>query len=115
MSAVVDAAAKQMWSQALIGPDWDVLPGATKDHWRRTAGPIVEAALAAHNAPVAKHEQEVRAAWSDSDRRDVAAWLIREADQRVKFFPQRHDGVDALVRHLAALARADALTEGSDS
>lgn len=40
-------------------------------------------------------------AWSESDVRDVRAWLISEADQRVQFFPQRRDGVDALVRHLA--------------
>lgn len=39
--------------------------------------------------------------WSEGDRRDVAVWLIREADQRVKFFPQRRDGVDALMRHVA--------------
>ena len=38
---------------------------------------------------------------TDEDRRDVSAWLIREADQRVHLFPQRRDGVDALLRHLA--------------
>lgn len=44
-----------------------------------------------------------KAEWSESDVRDVRAWLIREADDRVKFFPQRRDGVDAFMRHLAAL------------
>lgn len=40
--------------------------------------------------------------WSASDMRDVGNWLVREADQRVHLFPQRRDGVDDLMRHIAA-------------
>lgn len=56
--------------------------------------------LAAAPTPPAEAE-----AWSTEDRRDVAAWLIREADDRVHLFPQRRDGVDALLRHLAKTTR----------
>lgn len=60
---------------------------------------------------VAPTPREDVAEWSESDRRDVRVWLIREADQRVKFFPQRRDGVDALMRHIAtALLPAAART-----
>jgi hypothetical protein len=41
-------------------------------------------------------------AGTERDRRDVANWLIREADQRVKFFPQRVDGVDDVMRATAS-------------
>lgn len=44
---------------------------------------------------------------SDQDRKDVAAWLLREADKRTKFFPQRVDGVDALMRRLAEFVTPD--------
>jgi hypothetical protein len=39
---------------------------------------------------------------SPQDRRDVADWLIQAANDRVKFFPQRQDGIDALMRAIAA-------------
>lgn len=51
--------------------------------------------------PLAPTPCEDVAEWSESDRRDVRVWLTREADQRVHLFPQRRDGVDALMRHLA--------------
>jgi hypothetical protein len=38
---------------------------------------------------------------TEQDRRDVAKWLTDEADHRVRFFPQRRDGIDTLMRHLA--------------
>lgn len=45
--------------------------------------------------------------------RAVGQWLVREADQRVKFFPQRVDEVDALMRCLASdLFRAASSTPG---
>lgn len=47
------------------------------------------------------------AAGSPKDLRDVGAWLVREADRRVEFFPQRRDGVDDVMRAVAsALFRA---------
>lgn len=55
----------------------------------------------AATVPTSPTEPVDQAAWSESDRRDVATWLIREADRRVHLFPQRRDGVDALIRHLA--------------
>lgn len=51
--------------------------------------------------------------WSKVDCRVVGRWLVREADDRLRFFPQRADGVDALLRHLASsmFARANAAVE----
>jgi hypothetical protein len=84
--------------------------------WRRilATGILESDWLAARVAAARADERERLLAgdWLDGDRRDVAAWLIREANQRVKFFPQRVDGVDALVRHLAAIAQP-ADTEGA--
>lgn len=37
----------------------------------------------------------------------MSAWLTREAEERVKFFPQRRDGVDALLRQIARNLLAD--------
>lgn len=55
--------------------------------------------------PAPVDDREALAEWSESDRSDVSAWLIREADQRVKFFPQRRDSVDSLLRHLAGYVK----------
>lgn len=63
-----------------------------------TQADVVERILASRARPASV---DAETPWSESDRRDVSAWLTREADQRVKFFPQRRDGVDALMRHLA--------------
>lgn len=63
--AAVEAAARQMWTQARLGADWNVLPEVTKDHWRRSAGPVVAAVVAVQTqtTPVVGHEQEVRGDW----------------------------------------------------
>jgi hypothetical protein len=64
--------------------------------------PIVNAILAARIEQARAGEGVETVECSASDRRDVRKWLIEQADLRVKFFPQRRDGVDALMRHLAA-------------
>lgn len=56
-------------------------------------------------APAPVDDRKALAEWSESDRNDVSAWLTSEADQRVKFFPQRRDGVDSLLRHLAGYVK----------
>lgn len=75
---------------------------------------ILAKARAVLAAPVSSVPQGIKSVlWGASDRRDVRLWLLREADQRVRYFPQRRDGVDALLRHLAAsLLPVDA--EGSE-
>lgn len=69
--------------------------------WPAIAKFVIERILAAHLAARDSGSGQGATPWSAEDRRDVSAWLLREADQRVEFFPQRRDGVDALIRHLS--------------
>jgi len=88
------------WEQRAVTAVEDGL-GLRRQHWANWSF-VEELRAIIPAAPTPPAEAE---AWSTEDRRDVAAWLIREADDRVHLFPQRRDGVDALLRHLAKTTR----------